>query len=525
MARYPTLCCLATIVTLVVDTSGAQAQGCAMDAPLASITTSNPVRSFALSETHHYSNGIPVPFVPAFLVHNDSDDVYVRSPDTLLAHDNLPSAGPGMLHAPIQKLDDGATVLTAARSDGVVTRLDFDPFAAGGMAVEWSADTRRPGCPADTIAMEPAVHLRALSDAAFLSTFSHDLVFAGTDYDSGCPGYAVDNRVYAFDAADGTAEWVFNSGGTYDVDAIQGLAIDTFRSGSGQLQQDEQRNTLFVTTEQRASSAQDSLWSIDVLTGTVNWSVNAGRIQTRPLVSDDRLYVANLAGQLKAIDKTDGSEIWSVSVGGLPIVGNMTAGRLAPWASHIALVNYYGQVYLVRDNGANATVLWATSPYNPVAVSDPLLDDLNGYVYVGALDGKLYQLDIASGALGPTRNVDTVAGTIGLLQRQWPAQGGDTPFSLVAGSSGGTIARFCAPFMSPPGTYVADGDVNVDGSVDVRDVLLGTQVALGNKLLNPEQFGHGDVAPLMSGVPAPDGDFGLPDVLLIARKALGLAGF
>jgi len=75
------------------------------------------------------------------------------------------------------------------------------------------------------------------------------------------------------------------------------------------------------------------------------------------------------------------------------------------------------------------------------------------------------------------------------------------------------------------GNCVPDGDVNVDGFVDVEDILLGIQAALGNRLLSTEEFGHGDVAPLVSNVPTPNGDFGLPDVLLIMRKVMGLVSF
>lgn len=74
-------------------------------------------------------------------------------------------------------------------------------------------------------------------------------------------------------------------------------------------------------------------------------------------------------------------------------------------------------------------------------------------------------------------------------------------------------------------TTVPDGDVNLDGFVNTADVLLGMQAVLGNRLLDPEQFWHGNVAPLVSGVPAPDGEFDLADVLLITRKTLGMTSF
>jgi len=72
---------------------------------------------------------------------------------------------------------------------------------------------------------------------------------------------------------------------------------------------------------------------------------------------------------------------------------------------------------------------------------------------------------------------------------------------------------------------IPDGDVNTDGNVNAADVLLAIQVALGSRNFKPEQFGHGDVAPLVAGVPDPDGLFNLRDVMVITRKALGLIGF
>ncbi len=70
-----------------------------------------------------------------------------------------------------------------------------------------------------------------------------------------------------------------------------------------------------------------------------------------------------------------------------------------------------------------------------------------------------------------------------------------------------------------------DGDVNIDGEVDVVDVLWGQQDLLAARSLSPAQQAHGDVAPLVSGVPQPDGAFTLGDVLVIQRIALGMLNF
>ena len=74
----------------------------------------------------------------------------------------------------------------------------------------------------------------------------------------------------------------------------------------------------------------------------------------------------------------------------------------------------------------------------------------------------------------------------------------------------------------PVPATLPDGDINIDGEVDVVDVLWGIQAVLGNRSLNSTQMEQGDVAPLVSGVSDPDGLFNTGDVLLILRAAMGL---
>ena len=71
----------------------------------------------------------------------------------------------------------------------------------------------------------------------------------------------------------------------------------------------------------------------------------------------------------------------------------------------------------------------------------------------------------------------------------------------------------------------ADGDVNNSGTVNVVDLLLVTQIALGLKIPTADEMLHGDVAPLVGGVPSPDGVINAADMLLIQRKVLGLVNF
>ena len=71
----------------------------------------------------------------------------------------------------------------------------------------------------------------------------------------------------------------------------------------------------------------------------------------------------------------------------------------------------------------------------------------------------------------------------------------------------------------------SDGDINIDGEVNAADVLWSTQTLVGSRILTPQQLIQGDVAPLVSGIPQPDGLFNVGDVSIITRIALGLLNF
>jgi hypothetical protein len=71
----------------------------------------------------------------------------------------------------------------------------------------------------------------------------------------------------------------------------------------------------------------------------------------------------------------------------------------------------------------------------------------------------------------------------------------------------------------------ASGDINGDGHVDVVDVLLGFRILSGDLEADTNQILRGDVAPLVGGVPAPDGQFTAGDVSLIMGKASGEFSF
>jgi YVTN family beta-propeller protein len=74
-------------------------------------------------------------------------------------------------------------------------------------------------------------------------------------------------------------------------------------------------------------------------------------------------------------------------------------------------------------------------------------------------------------------------------------------------------------------SFPADGDINNDGSVNVIDLMLATQIVLGLKTPTADEMLHGDVAPLIAGLPTPDGEINAADLVVIQRKFFGLINF
>jgi hypothetical protein len=70
-----------------------------------------------------------------------------------------------------------------------------------------------------------------------------------------------------------------------------------------------------------------------------------------------------------------------------------------------------------------------------------------------------------------------------------------------------------------------DGDISGDGNVNAADLLLANRILTNLITPTPYQFVHGNVAPLVAGVPSPDSQITAGDLLVIQRKVQGIINF
>ncbi len=78
---------------------------------------------------------------------------------------------------------------------------------------------------------------------------------------------------------------------------------------------------------------------------------------------------------------------------------------------------------------------------------------------------------------------------------------------------------------NPQSPLQANGDVNGDGSVDARDLLLLQRLVLGDIVVEPGYLQRGDVAPLSSGLPSPDNELNAADYWVLQKRILGEISF
>lgn len=181
------------------------------------------------------------------------------------------------------------------------------------------------------------------------------------------------------------------------------------------------------------------------------------------------------------------------------------------------------------DDADSDTVLAVTDldDLNPFICSDTDVDQCDDCSVLGMHDASNDGLDTDSDGLcdagDPDRDNDGLSNddeiNIYLTDPLDPDSDDDTY------DDGVEVAAGSDPLVktSIPGS--ADGDINADGVVNIADLLLGQRILFGLVSPTTAQLQHGDVAPLVAGVPSPDGQFNVADLLVIERKVMGQISF
>jgi len=189
-----------------------------------------------------------------------------------------------------------------------------------------------------------------------------------------------DGHVYAVNAADGDLVWRFDTGGI-----VQGSPA----VGAG---------TVFV------GSRSAAVFALDALTGEQEWKhahEDGSWVESSPVFNDGAVYVGSSdARTLFALDAESGQTIWDFETGGW----SWSTPRLANGVVYVGGLSaspYYFEGVVLRSgffavDQESGSSLWEFTPA-PIegyitggVFSTPVVVD--GIVYIGALDGRLYAL-------------------------------------------------------------------------------------------------------------------------------------
>ena len=187
--------------------------------------------------------------------------------------------------------------------------------------------------------------------------------------------------------------------------------------------------------------------------------------------------------------------------------------------SVVIMVTADSPLILSNTVSAGADEIDRNRSNNAVTLVTTILPDTDG----DGLDDD-FEVSIGTSPVNPDTDGDGLDD--GVEVNQYATDPLDTDTDTDGFSDGEEVLAGSLPL--DPGSIPggASGDVNGDTVVDIVDVMLAYRIARGELPADTNRVLRGDVAPLVAGVPAPDGQLDIADILIIQRKMMGLvSGF
>ncbi len=255
------------------------------------------------------------------------------------------------------------------------------------------------------------------SPTAMLTVYggAFDLVFAGTRNAGGA------SAVHALNLNDGSIAWTFdNGGGASAIGIISGAAWVDYAN-----------TRLYFTSRRRAGGSPNTLWAINFTGASAasHWSVDAGEIDGNVSLWNGRVYIGNNEGGVQGRDEANGALLWNFDTGDGPVKNGMVIDR----PGQRLFFSTTNRVWGLGFAGDTDTLLWSTTAVP--GPSSPVLPP-GAFLYVGANNGRFYEVDLATGGSTSVQLGDGTA----VIGR--PSFDGTT---LYAGSDSGAVYSVTPP--------------------------------------------------------------------------------
>jgi len=216
--------------------------------------------------------------------------------------------------------------------------------------------------------------------------------------------------------------------------------------------------------------------------------------------------------------------------------GQVIVGRPTPGLNG-AMLNVARLNFTVLAISSGASVDIDFTGVGAAGDSSVIQDDGLGTDLLDIVSGLTLTLDVDTDGDGTGNTIDTDDDNDGLLDIDETNTGtyvspGDTGTNpLIADTDGDgvndglEVAANTDPTDSSSTPVLNDGDANNDGVVNAADLVIAIRILAGLRVATALEIAHLDVSPLVSGVPAPNGEFNLGDYLVLVRKVTGVISF
>ena len=276
------------------------------------------------------------------------------------------------------------------------------------------------------------IQAKAFSTISY--TLAQDLVVLGSHNGA----TTSTNKFIALNGNTGATVWTYTGGlggGLTPLDIVNAAPAVDYVNGA-----------IWFTSRSNGGTSQPSLWKLNPNTGAVTFTANLGASDYSPSLTpgSDVLFVSITGGALTAIDPITGVTLGSVNPGDGGL--HSSAAVASQNTPYTVVFSTNTKVWAYRFScatspclagGGTFTLLWGgTAVNNPSA---PLTFVGLNKVYVGGGDGKIHELDLATGVDGKQRllNPSATVGDVGI----------DVTLSYVlASASDGRIYAFAYPF-------------------------------------------------------------------------------
>ena len=204
---------------------------------------------------------------------------------------------------------------------------------------------------------------------------SHDYIFVGTrNDDTSSP-----NKLVALNASDGSVAWSFDNGGSTN----SSNAFGPINGAPCVLYSPEY---IIFATRKRSGGSSDTLWCVDG-SGNKVWSVDIGDSDGSPTYFSGSVYMGTNGGSVYSVSASSGSINWSRNLDD----GSVNSYISVDWTTGNLYLTTSGHLWCLKDNGTSATILWSKSLNSP---STPVVIPSLGYLYVGCGDGTVHQISL-----------------------------------------------------------------------------------------------------------------------------------